>query len=118
MHDDQHGTAIVVLAALRNAARVVGRPLGDLRVVVSGAGAAGIACSRILLEAGVGDLAVVDSTGVIHPGRADLTPVKRWVAEHTNRAGYAGTLAAALEGADVYVGVSGGTVPESAVAGM
>ena len=118
MHDDQHGTAIVVLAALRNAARVVGRELTDLRVVVSGAGAAGIACAKILLEAGVGDLAVADSRGVIHTGRGDLTPVKRWVAGNTNRAGYAGTMVGALEGADVYLGLSGGSVPESAIASM
>jgi len=118
MHDDQHGTAIVVLAALRNAAKVVGRELGDLRVVVAGAGAAGIACSKILLEAGVGDIAVADSKGVIHLGREDLTPIKRWVAENTNRAGYAGTMTGALEGADVYLGLSGGTVPEAAIASM
>jgi malate dehydrogenase (oxaloacetate-decarboxylating) len=118
MHDDQHGTAIVVLAALRNAARVVGRELADLRVVVSGAGAAGVACTKILLEAGVGDIAVADSRGVIHAGRDDLTPVKRWVAENTNRAGYAGTMAGALEGADVYLGLSGGSVPESVIASM
>jgi malate dehydrogenase (oxaloacetate-decarboxylating) len=118
MHDDQHGTAIVVLAALRNAARVVGRELGDLRVVVSGAGAAGIACTRILLEAGVGDIAVADSTGVVHAGRAGLGSIKTWVAENTNRTGYAGTMVGALEGADVYLGLSGGTVPESAIAGM
>jgi malate dehydrogenase (oxaloacetate-decarboxylating) len=118
MHDDQHGTAIVVLAALRNAARVVGRELGDLRVVVSGAGAAGVACTKILLEAGIGDLAVADSKGVLHAGRGDLTPVKRWVAENTNRAGHAGTMVHALAGADVYLGLSGGSVPESAIASM
>ncbi|SHG91037.1 NAD(P)-dependent malic enzyme [Geodermatophilus nigrescens] len=118
MHDDQHGTAIVVLAALRNAARVTGRTLADLRVVVAGAGAAGIACTRILLGAGVGDICVADSRGVLHPGREDLTPVKRWVAEHTNRSGYAGTMTGALEGADVYLGLSGGSVPEAAIASM
>src|SRR4051812_35694260 len=118
MHDDQHGTAIVVLAALRNAATVVGRELGDLRVVVAGAGAAGVACTKILLEAGVGDIAVADSKGVLHSGRADLTPVKRWVAEHTNSAGHAGTMVDALAGADVYLGPSGGSVPESAIAAM
>src|SRR5690348_14925047 len=91
MHDDQHGTAIVVLAALRNAARVVGRPVGDLRVVVAGAGAAGVACTKILLGAGVGDISVADSKGILHTGREDLTPVKRWLAEHTNAAGHAGT---------------------------
>jgi malate dehydrogenase (oxaloacetate-decarboxylating) len=118
MHDDQHGTAIVVLAALRNAAKVVGRELGSLRVVVSGAGAAGVACTKILLEAGVGDIAVADSRGVLHAGREDLNPVKRWLVEHTNRAGYAGTMVGALEGADVYLGLSGGSVPEAAVAAM
>ncbi|MGY1829975.1 NADP-dependent malic enzyme [Geodermatophilus sp. SYSU D01180] len=118
MHDDQHGTAIVVLAALRNAARVTGRALGDLRVVVAGAGAAGVACTKILLGAGIGDIAVADSRGVLHPGREDLTPVKRWIAENTNRASHAGTMTGALEGADVYLGLSGGSVPEAAIASM
>ncbi len=71
-HDDQHGTAIVVLAALENAARLIDRPLSDLRVVVSGAGAAGVAVTKILLEAGIGDIAVGDSKGIIHAGRGDL----------------------------------------------
>ncbi|SDF39810.1 malate dehydrogenase (oxaloacetate-decarboxylating) [Blastococcus aurantiacus] len=118
MHDDQHGTAIVVLAALRNAARVTGRTLGDLRVVVSGAGAAGVACTKILLEAGVGELAVADSRGLLHAGRGDLTASKQWLVDNTNRAGHAGTMADALAGADVYLGLSGGTVPESAIAAM
>jgi malate dehydrogenase (oxaloacetate-decarboxylating) len=118
MHDDQHGTAIVVLAALRNAAKVVGREIGDLRVVVAGAGAAGIACTKILLGAGVRDIAVADSKGVLHAGREDLTPIKQWVVENTNRSGFAGTMVAALEGADVYLGLSGGSVPESAIASM
>jgi len=118
MHDDQHGTAIVVLAALRNAAKVVGRELGDLRVVVAGAGAAGVACTKILLGAGVGDIAVADSKGILHAGREELTPVKRWLVENTNRAGFAGTMVDALRGADVYLGLSGGSVPESAIATM
>ena len=118
MHDDQHGTAIVVLAALRNAAKVVGRGLAGLRVVVAGAGAAGVACTKILIEAGVGDIAVADSRGILHAGRADLTPVKQWLVENTNKAGYAGTMVGALEGADVYLGLSGGTVPEAAIASM
>ena len=118
MHDDQHGTAIVVLAALRNAAKVVGRPLADRRGVVAGAGAAGVACTKILLEAGVGDIAVADSKGVLHAGREDLTSIKRWLVENTNRAGYAGTMVGALEGADVYLGLSGGSVPEAAIASM
>ncbi|MDP9390955.1 MAG: NADP-dependent malic enzyme [Actinomycetota bacterium] len=118
MHDDQHGTAIVVLAALRKAARVVGRELKDLRVVVAGAGAAGIACTKILVGAGVGHIAVADSKGVLHAGRADLTPVKRWVVENTNPSGFADTMVAALNGADVYLGLSGGSVPEAAIASM
>ncbi|SOC48790.1 malate dehydrogenase (oxaloacetate-decarboxylating) [Blastococcus aggregatus] len=118
MHDDQHGTAIVVLAALRNAARVTGRTPGDLRVVVSGAGAAGVACTKILLEAGVGELVVADSRGVLHAGRSDLTASKQWLVEHTNQSGHAGTMADALAGADVYLGLSGGTVPESAISDM
>jgi len=118
MHDDQHGTAIVVLAALRNAARVVGRELGDLRVVVAGAGAAGVACTKILLEAGIGDICVADSKGILHAGRQDLTPIKQWLVDSTNRAGHAGTMVDALAGADVYLGLSGGSVPESAIATM
>src|SRR3954454_6479290 len=118
MHDDQHGTAIVVLAALRNAARVVGRELGDLRVVVAGAGAAGVACTKILLGAGIGDISVADSKGILYAGREDLTSIKRWVVEHTNTAGHAGTMVDALAGADVYLGLSGGSVPESAIATM
>src|SRR6202012_412447 len=91
-HDDQHGTAIVVLAALRNAARVTGRTLGELRVVVSGAGAAGVACTKILLAAGVGDIAVADSKGILHTARANLTAVKADLAAATNRAGLTGSL--------------------------
>jgi malate dehydrogenase (oxaloacetate-decarboxylating) len=117
-HDDQHGTAIVVLAALRNAARVTGRSLGDLRVVVSGAGAAGVACTKILLAAGIGDIAVADSRGILHSGRADLTSVKDELSRATNRAGLSGSLVSALVGADVFLGLSAGAVGEDAVAAM
>ncbi len=117
-HDDQHGTAIVVLAALRNAARVIGRDLADLRVVVSGAGAAGVAVSRIILEAGIGDIAVGDSKGIIHAGRGDLTGTKLELVGSTNRTGLTGSIEEALAGADVFVGVSAGTVSEEAVASM
>ena len=117
-HDDQHGTAIVVLAALRNAAALTGRTLGDLRVVVSGAGAAGVACTKILLAAGIGDIAVADSRGIVHVDRADLTPVKTALASSTNRAAHAGTLVEALAEADVFLGLSAGKVPEEAVAEM
>ncbi len=117
-HDDQHGTAVVVLAALRNALRVTGKRIEDIRVVISGAGAAGVACSRILLAAGVGDLAVVDSKGVLSRDRADLNPVKLSLANDTNTGGLSGRLTDALGGADLFLGVSGGTVPEEAVARM
>ncbi|MFI6660372.1 NADP-dependent malic enzyme [Streptomyces sp. NPDC050523] len=117
-HDDQHGTAVVTLAALRNAARLSGRAIGDLRAVISGAGAAGVAIAKMLIEAGIGDVAVADRKGVVSADREDLTPVKREVASFTNKAGITGSLEAALEGADVFIGVSGGTVAEQAVASM
>ncbi|MEV7883531.1 NAD(P)-dependent malic enzyme [Streptomyces sp. NPDC002817] len=117
-HDDQHGTAVVTLAALRNAARLTGRGVGELRAVISGAGAAGVAIAKILVDAGIGDVAVADRKGVVSADRDDLTPVKRELAGFTNKAGIAGSLEAALEGADVFIGVSGGTVAEEAVASM
>ncbi|MEU0245296.1 NADP-dependent malic enzyme [Streptomyces sp. NPDC006235] len=117
-HDDQHGTAVVTLAALRNAARLSKRALGELRAVISGAGAAGVAIAKMLVEAGVGDVAVADRKGVVSADRDDLTPVKRELAGFTNKAGISGSLEAALAGADVFIGVSGGTVPEDAVASM
>ncbi|WP_316742647.1 NADP-dependent malic enzyme [Streptomyces sp. MK7] len=117
-HDDQHGTAVVTLAALRNAARLSGRGIGELRAVISGAGAAGVAIARMLVEAGIGDVAVSDRKGVVSADRQDLTPVKRELAEFTNKAGITGSLEDALAGADVFIGVSGGTVPEPAVASM
>ncbi|WP_151771315.1 NAD(P)-dependent malic enzyme [Streptomyces abyssomicinicus] len=117
-HDDQHGTAIVTLAAMRNAARLTGRTLGQLRAVISGAGAAGIAIAKMLLEAGIGDVAVADRKGVVSSDRTDLTPVKAEIAAMTNKARISGSLEEALAGADVFIGVSGGTVPEPAVASM
>jgi malate dehydrogenase (oxaloacetate-decarboxylating) len=117
-HDDQHGTAVVTLAALRNAAKLTGRTLADLRAVISGAGAAGIAIAKILVGAGIGDVVLCDRKGAVHVGRTDLTDVKREIAEHTNRGGLSGSLVEVLAGADVFIGVSGGTVPEAAVASM
>src|SRR4051812_23528349 len=118
-HDDQHGTAVVVLAALENALRVTGRAIGDARVVISGAGAAGVAVTRILLAAGVTDLAVTDRGGVVHSSRDDLTAVKQALATDTaDRTGRTGLLTDALAGANVFIGVSGGTVPEEVIAGM
>ncbi|WP_395110342.1 NADP-dependent malic enzyme [Actinomadura sp. SCN-SB] len=117
-HDDQHGTAIVVLAALKNAARLIGRPLPELRAVVAGAGASGVAVTRILLNAGIGDIAVSDSKGLIYKGREGLNPVKAALAEDTNKAGLVGSTEDALRGADVFIGLSGGTVQESSIATM
>jgi malate dehydrogenase (oxaloacetate-decarboxylating) len=117
-HDDQHGTAVVTLAALRNAARLSGREIGQLRAVISGAGAAGVAIAKMLVEAGIGDVALADRKGIISAGREDLTDVKREVAGFTNKAGITGSLEDALAGADVFIGVSGGTVAEEAVASM
>ena len=117
-HDDQHGTAIVTLAALRNAARLAGRELADLRVVVAGAGASGIAVTRILLQAGIGDIALADSKGMIYRGRDGLNPYKAAVAEVTNKACCTGSTEEALRGADVFIGLSGSTVAERAVAAM
>ena len=118
-HDDQHGTAVVALAALEGALRITGRDVTTARIVISGAGAAGVAVARILLAAGVTDLAVTDRRGVLHTARGDLTPVKQALAVDTaDRTGRTGLLADVLDGADVYIGVSGGTVPEEDVARM
>ena len=118
-HDDQHGTAVVALAALKNALRLTEREPGQARVVISGAGAAGVAVARILLQAGVRDIAVIDRQGVLNSERADLTPVKAELARETaDNFGRRGTLADVMAGADVYIGVSGGSVPEEIVASM
>ncbi len=118
MHDDQHGTAIVVLAALRGAAAVQGRELGGLRVVISGAGAAGVACARILLAAGVPDVTVLDSRGVLVAGREGLTGEKAALAAVTNPRGVSGGVAEALDGADVFVGLSCALLPEELLTAM
>jgi len=118
MHDDQHGTAVVVLAALMNSATFVGRELSSLKVAISGAGAAGIAVAEILLAAGIADVTILDSRGVIHTGREDLTPIKAEYAARTNPRGTTGGIIEALDGADVFIGVSAGTIPEEALAGM
>ncbi len=119
-HDDQHGTAVVVLAALRNAAKLLHRKLCELRVVVSGAGAAGVAVTNMLIAGGVRatDVIVVDSRGIIHAGRGSLGPTKQLLAEATNGSGRTGGIIEALRGADVLIGVSGGSIDEVAVAGM
>ncbi|MBB2946199.1 malate dehydrogenase (oxaloacetate-decarboxylating) [Actinoplanes lutulentus] len=119
-HDDQHGTAVVTLAALRNAAKLLGRQFADLRVVISGAGAAGVAITKTLIAAGVqgANMIVCDSRGIIHADRPNLGPVKEQLAATTNISGRTGGIAEALIGADVLVGVSGGAIEESALAGM
>jgi malate dehydrogenase (oxaloacetate-decarboxylating) len=118
MHDDQHGTAIVVLAALQGAAAAQGRELGGLRVVVSGAGAAGVACARILLAAGVPDVTVLDSRGVLVTGRDALAGEKAALAEVTNPRRVTGGIEEALAGADVFIGLSSSLLPEELLATM
>ncbi|MGC4933398.1 NAD(P)-dependent malic enzyme [Gordonia sp. DT30] len=118
MHDDQHGTAIVVLAALKGAVRLLGRGLTDLRVVISGAGAAGVACANILLASGISDIVVLDSRGIVSAGRDGLNEFKQDLAARTNPRGLTGGPAEALAGADVFLGVSAGTVDESLIASM
>ncbi|HZQ28657.1 MAG TPA: NAD-dependent malic enzyme, partial [Acidimicrobiales bacterium] len=102
-----HGTAVVVLAALTNALKVVGKRMQDVKVVMAGVGAAGVAITKILMEAGVHDVIGVDRKGAIWEGRPDLDVSKRWFAEHTNREQRKGTLSEVLPGADVFIGVSG-----------
>ncbi|MEV4598976.1 NADP-dependent malic enzyme [Amycolatopsis sp. NPDC049253] len=118
MHDDQHGTAIVTLAALRGANLVLDRAIADQRVVISGAGAAGVACAKILQEAGVGDVTVLDSRGIIHSGREGLNPIKEQLAATTNKSGLAGGLEAALKGADVFLGLSSATIDPELLGSM
>jgi malate dehydrogenase (oxaloacetate-decarboxylating) len=119
-HDDQHGTAVVVLAALRNAVALLGRRFGDMRVVISGAGAAGVAISEMLMAAGIpgANIIVCDSTGIVSADRPGLTPAKAALAASTNYSGRTGGIREALIGADVLIGVSGGTIAETALSGM
>ena len=105
-HDDQHGTAVVTCAALINACRLTCRELADVRVVFSGAGAAGISIARLMKRMGVRDVVICDRRGAIYEGREGLNPVKEEVASWTNREGVHGSLADAVKGADVFVGVS------------
>ena len=118
MHDDQHGTAVVVLAAITNGATVLGRERSGLKVVVSGAGAAGIAIAALLLEVGVQDVVLLDSRGILSGHRSDLTGVKAEFALTSNPRQLDGGPAEALAGADVFVGVSSSTVEEALLATM
>lgn len=106
-HDDQDGTAIVTLAALINAATLRGSEVSELHIVVSGAGAAGIAITHLLRAYGVSDIVLIDSKGIVSPDRTDLNPHKMRIAEESNPRALSGTLAQAIEGADVFIGVSG-----------
>jgi malate dehydrogenase (oxaloacetate-decarboxylating) len=119
-HDDQHGTAVVILAALMNALKIVGKRLEDLKIVFSGVGAAGTATTKLLLRLGVRNIIGCDRAGALYPGRKQyLNPVKEWYAETTNPDRFRGTLVAALRGADVFIGVSGpGVLPPAAIAKM
>jgi malate dehydrogenase (oxaloacetate-decarboxylating) len=105
-HDDQHGTAVVVLAALINSLKIVGKEMKDLKVVVNGIGAAGVACAKILLAAGVRNVVGCDSSGIVHKGRVMLNTSKRWFAENTNPERRTGGLAEAVVGADLFLGLS------------
>ena len=106
-HDDQHGTAVVVLAALINSLKIVEKRPQDLKIVILGVGAAGVACSRILLNFGVKNIIGFDRTGAVYPGRENLNVVKEWFAEHTNPKNFSGSLDEAMRGADLFLGVSG-----------
>jgi malate dehydrogenase (oxaloacetate-decarboxylating) len=106
-HDDQHGTAVVILAALFNAVKVVGKQLEGLKIVISGSGAAGTACCKILKEVGITNIIVCDREGIIYKNRKEhMNPVKVWISENTNPAIIKGRLSDAMEGADVFIGVS------------
>jgi malate dehydrogenase (oxaloacetate-decarboxylating) len=119
-HDDQHGTAVVVLAGFINALKLVKKSIKKVKVVVSGVGASGIACSKILLNAGVQELIGLDSTGAVYKGRRkNMNPAKRWFAAHTNPKGLKGGIMDVIEGADLYLGLSGpGTFPVEALKKM
>lgn len=119
MHDDQHGTAMVALAGLINAFKVVKKDLKEAKIVIAGAGAAGQAIAELILLAGVGDIILVDSRGIMHPERPGLDPHKLALAQRTNRRRLRGDLAEALRGADAFIGVSkGGTVTDAHIRSM
>lgn len=105
-HDDQHGTAIVTLAGMFNACKLTGRKLKDLKVVINGAGAAGVAIVKLLFEAGVKEVIMCDSRGIIHKGRTDLNDTKKKMSKLTNKSGVKGNLEDAVKDSDVFIGVS------------
>lgn len=106
-HDDQHGTAVVTLAALWNSLKITGKKMEDLSVVIAGVGAAGVAIGKILLNAGVGEVVGCDRTGAIYTGRSDMNSAKQWFAENTNKSRKMGSIADVMKGSDVFIGVSG-----------
>jgi len=106
-HDDQHGTAVVTLAALWNSLKITGKKMEDLTVVIAGVGAAGVAIGKILLNAGVGDVIGCDRIGAIYSGRSEMNSAKEWFANNTNRSRRIGTISDMMKGSDVFVGVSG-----------
>lgn len=106
-HDDQHGTAVVVLAALTNALKLVKKDIRKLKIVVTGVGAAGVACCKMIMAAGASNIIGFDRTGSIHKGRTGLNFMKQWFAENTNPSNFSGTAKQALEGADLFLGLSG-----------
>ncbi len=106
-HDDQHGTAVVALAGLENALKIVGKQMGEISVVVAGLGAAGVAVGKILLGAGVGQIVGVDRQGAVYDGREGLNSAKQWFAENTNQDRKKGSMGQVMAGADVFVGLSG-----------
>lgn len=115
-HDDQHGTAVVSLAAIINALKIVGKDMKEVKVAISGAGAAGVAIAKLLLSVGVADVVVCDSKGIVSKDRADLNPSKRELAEITNKRNLSGNIFDALKGADIFIGVSGpGTVTQDMI---
>ncbi|MGI9048355.1 MAG: NAD-dependent malic enzyme [Rubrobacteraceae bacterium] len=105
-HDDQHGTAVVVLAALINSMKITGKKIEDLRIVVNGVGASGVACAKIMMSGGAVNIVGCDSRGIVHIDRGGLNPSKQWFAEHTNPEGRTGDLSDAVEGADLFLGLS------------
>jgi malate dehydrogenase (oxaloacetate-decarboxylating) len=119
-HDDQHGTAVVVMAALINALKIVEKPLADLKIVFNGVGAGGMATAKLLLLAGVRSIVGCDRAGALFRGRAEhMNPAKEWFAESTNPGNARGSLTDVLEGADVFIGLSGpGLLPAEAIATM
>ena len=106
-HDDQHGTAVVVTAALLNAVKIVDKNLSDLKIVFAGVGAAGMACTKMLLDLGIKNIIGCDRQGALYKGRSQLDSTKEWYAAHTNPAQEKGTIHDVLKGADVFIGLSG-----------